>query len=378
MSMNLLVVSSKDVLCYNSFLVVFLIFLFGLSDVISLFLPFSIIVSILTLLFVLPSIILSYGRINRHFLLMIIGVGGVICFQFVIHLDNYLGTIKTFFYFISIGVVGLFVGINKIDWGYVYLKAKYLALLNFLLNILYVRMSYENIDILSMRFGYGILPSAMFFLSYAINKKSLLYSLLFMMTAMMIFIWGSRGALLVILIYLALVFYRKNRKLFYISILMFFCLWRQIVSVVLNFINILPFDGLKLKKMEMMLTEGIAAASSGRDELYQVYWKLFEDNVFWGNGVGFWEVTNSLYPHNLVLQAGLEFGVMGMLLMLLLIILALVKVMRLQGYMYECMLILFSIVVGRLLVSSSYWERPEFWLLFSLLFLNKRVYGQKA
>ena len=374
----LLRLTSLKIRRYNSFLLVFLIFLFGLSNIVSLFLPFSIAVVVLTILFVFPSLCLMCKSINVKFIAFVFAFLCLIGLQYIVHIDNYVGTVRTFLYFVSIGIISLFVGSNKIDWVYVFEDAKCLAILNFFTNILYLRFSYENVDMLSMRFGYGILPSAMFFLYDAIKKKSFVSCLLFLITSTLIFIWGSRGALLVILIYLAIVVYKKSKRFFLIGGVAVVLLFEYVKGIFFTILNILPIDSLKLRKMEMMFTEGIAAASSGRDELYRNYWDLFEDNLLVGKGVYFWTATDGLYPHNLFLQAGVEFGITGLVLMLGFVCYAFFRIEKMQGMKGEYMLILFSIVIGRLLVSSSYWERPEFWLLLSLLLFNMKIYEQKA
>lgn len=384
--MNILKRKDKDlflftrelVVRYNSFLIVFVVFSYGLCNVVSLFISFSIAISLITLLLVGQSFVLNMNKLSVKFLTFSIVIVSLLLFQYFIHPNNIVGTTSTLIYFLSIGVVGLFVGSNEINWNYIFHYMRLLAVVNFVLNIIYVRLSYDNIDTLSMRFAYGILPSAMFFLFDLIKNRSFVSGVIFLTITCLIFIWGSRGAFLVILIYLFFVLYKRNKLLLFIGggrILLFS---KKIISILLYLINVLPVESLKLKKMSMMLTEGILAASSGREELYMNYWKIFEENILFGCGVGFWDDLNLLYPHNLFLQAAVEFGILGCVVVICYVILSFFKIEKMCGDQFEFMIIVFSIMIGRLLVSSSYWERPEFWLCLSMVFFNRYVYVQRT
>ena len=72
---------------------------------------------------------------------------------------------------------------------------------------------------------------------------------------------------------------------------------------------------------------------------------------------------NGLYPHNIFLQVASELGIIGLVALLMLLGLSAVRITLLNSDAFLFWAMLFSITYGRLLVSSTFWERPEFWLL---------------
>ena len=192
--------------------------------------------------------------------------------------------------------------------------------------------------------------------------------------------WGSRGTLLAIaLFYLINLLKRGNWLLLIVLLLLIVISWDLIMLVLENIVYMVA-DITGARKIESLirLASGEAEmleASSGRDVLYMRSIQLFKENPF-GCGVGYWSedpVMNGLYPHNIFLQVATEFGVIGLVSLLTLIAVVTIRLFRLDEESFAFGGMLFAIAIGRLLISSSYWERPEFWLLLGAFVFNSKT-----
>ena len=116
-------------------------------------------------------------------------------------------------------------------------------------------------------------------------------------------------------------------------------------------------------------------SSSGREALYRHSLQLFLQEPF-GSGVGYWAydpAMSGLYPHNIFLQVATELGIVGLLVLLAILAVTIIRLVRMNRDSFLFWAMLFSITYGRLMVSSTLWERPEFWLLTgAMLFGSSR------
>ena len=77
-----------------------------------------------------------------------------------------------------------------------------------------------------------------------------------------------------------------------------------------------------------------------------------------------------LYPHNILLEIAVEFGILGILIFSIILVTIIIKLFRLDLFSFFPYAALFSICFGRLMVSSTFWSRPEFWLIVSVFLFN--------
>ncbi len=280
----------------------------------------------------------------------------------------------------SIGTLGLLVGSSRIDLRYCERYLKVLMYICFVLSIIYLALIRGNF-LLSMRFGYALLPSTIAFLYFYFKERKVLYLLLLFLSLVLLMAWGSRGALLVIILYLFLNLIKKqNWLLLIVFSLVIIVSWGFLMQLLEDFLYMVA-DLTGARKIESLLklVSGdveMLEASSGRDVLYRHSIQLFMEKPF-GCGVGFWSVDpimNGLYPHNVFLQIATELGIIGLIVFVVGLIITIVRLFRLQNDAFLFLGMLFSIVFGRLLVSSTFWERPEFWLLLSASLFNISVF----
>lgn len=354
---------------YNSFLTVFILFLYGLANIVAFEGLVQIGMMALVVLVIFPSIIRHIYCLNKKMILIFLGFNIIFIFQIFIYPHNLEGIMATIISFWSIGLVGLYCGSLPFKINRVLYFGYKLAYINLFVNLIYIALARADIDTLSMRFGYGILPSALFFLlNYFLNGKKISLGLFFIIFCL-IFIWGSRGCLLVIMLFATFYFFKKYRfkALLGFGIILLFS--GIIISNLSNLIDILPFESYKLRKMSMTLNQGLVAASSGRDVLYAFYWNKFIENI-WGLGIGCQYLFNVNYPHNIFIQVAVEFGVIGLIILCIYII-EIYRIIHKQTLLlYYFLILIFSITFGRLIISSNFWDRPEFWFLLSMVFTN--------
>lgn len=357
---------------YNSFLVIFLFFLYGVANLFSAIIPAGYIIIVLAILVIIPHLLVNVMNTDSNAVFVLAVLWILLLIQSIIYPRNMVGIEPVMISTLSLGASSIYIGSLPFDASMALKYGRRLAWVNFFINMLYVLFTYDNIDLLSMRFGYGMLPSTMIFLYLFLQTKSKLYLVMTSISLLSILVWGSRGCLLIVFIYLICKYGRKYWLLLSVAGSGILCFYDQFAQALIRLVSILPVESYKLRKLVMMLTKGIVESSSGRDTLYLYYWKIFQENIF-GVGIGYSDRIGLIYPHNLFIQVAIEFGIIGLLVLLILIVYIWRKISCLKSDYYEILIIIASIALGRLLVSSNYWVRPEFWALISLIAVNRSI-----
>ncbi|MDN3643786.1 hypothetical protein QWY87_13800 [Lutimonas halocynthiae] len=227
-----------------------------------------------------------------------------------------------------------------------------------------------------MAFSNQILfPIVFLIFSYGRIRKWL--SLLFIFTGvLLVFIYGSRGAQLSIILSIIvsfMVFFKPTLKtiglILTIIILIFF------IDISLDNINLVLIDmDVYSRSISLLLNDDITN-TSGRDMLYDSVVNLIYDNPF---GKGFFytgDLFTGSYSHNIILDFFLHFGiVLGSLLLFLLLMLSLKKIFQFNLFIDSIffMSIFFSVGFVKMLFSSTYLSEPFFFILIALLInINK-------
>lgn len=80
-------------------------------------------------------------------------------------------------------------------------------------------------------------------------------------------------------------------------------------------------NSLAMKKLLSLTSSEAAIQDSGRTEIYSSAWEYAKSVPPWGNGVGGFAryMGEYLYPHNLVLEIGGDFGVLGVLALIMIL-----------------------------------------------------------
>ncbi|MBM7095681.1 O-antigen ligase family protein [Bacillus sp. H-16] len=265
-----------------------------------------------------------------------------------------------------------------------YLKKSFyfFAILNFIaLTIIVILGFVESISY--MRFGYAMLPTLLVSIyalrDISIIKYKLLWILICFSSFIIIFIYGSRGPLVGLLIFIFIILFLDVKANFFKKMFIFLILILGYIYTFIydGFLKILDFIYFELNlqtysiiKLKVMVERGLAESSSGRDYLYESFFEQIKSNPIFGSGIGITQEVWGVTPHNLFLQIMLEFGFVGLVIFIGLGGLAfyfLARIRRVNNDLFLLISIIFSVSVGRLLVSSDIWLRQELWLFISIL-----------
>lgn len=231
-----------------------------------------------------------------------------------------------------------------------------------------------------MGLGYRLVPVILIYIFFYLKHKKGFMLLLILINSFYLTIYGNRGASLSLIIFIILlyfIFYKKtlNKIIHLISmtniILIIFILKDKIKKILINFsyfiLKDLDISSYFLSKLILLLNKGLASSSSGRDVIYNNAIKFGNENWLFGNGIGSFRYIYGTYPHNIFLEFYVQFGIFGIIILVCFLI-------KVFGYLLlknyknkEILLFLFSLSIPRLILSSSFWERPEFWGLIAYL-----------
>lgn len=268
-----------------------------------------------------------------------------------------------------------------------------LAIVNFFAIVLFPFTNFLT-SMNYMRFGYAMVPSVMMFFYAFFNEKKHkpIWLILTSISTILTTIYGSRGPLLVLIIFIGLLFLfsKKVKKgvktllIIFGSISTFIIYQYQLVTRLLDYIYFdLGVRSYALAKFRMQLSDGLAASSSGRDRLYGWIFEMIRENPFFGSGIGVTqaEFGVGMTPHNIFLQILVEAGIVGLIIWFIFWIFLSNRYIRLisledSGYFKIATLVIAS-SIGRLLISSDIWLRTEYWFAISLLinFNCKKLQG---
>lgn len=296
-----------------------------------------------------------------------------------------------FFSFIVKGFSAFWIG--SLLYEYKHLKHMFL-MFAYLSAVSLIAVPFIGVDLRLeyMRYGYAMLPSVMVFFTYALRKKSLYYLSLTIICGIFMVIYGSRGAVLALCLYVLLFYilcYSQTHRIFKASILFiamavlcYIFMFTTIPIDILNGIsNKLDISSYAINKFIMMLERGISESSSGRDIVYEGILNNRQRDISTLFGKGLLSVENSynMYAHNLFLQALSDYGMLGVLFLVCLLVWITVKIFKMKNNnMFTILLLLYSVSFGRLLVSSDIWVRTEFWLMLGMMFVpNKEIMNER-
>ena len=281
---------------------------------------------------------------------------------------------ESILYLLTMGTIGLMIGSFDFDVNYCLKYGQILSYICFVTSLVFLWLTPHKF-LMSMRFGYALLPSVLWFLMMSLMNASKINFVLFLAGTFTLLAWGSRGTLLVIVIFILIYLYKYHKSLFAAAAITIIPILTVLRDYLLMFLDSIAgfTHAQKVDKLIALLeNDDVLDASSGRDTLYEHCIDLIEQNPL-GNGVGFWTkdpAMHGLFPHNVFLHIGTEFGIIGLAVISFIVLYALKKIFDFKSPLFLLLAFFFSISLGRLLVSSMYWARPEFWLFIGLFLCN--------
>lgn len=236
-----------------------------------------------------------------------------------------------------------------------------------------------------LNWGYGVYVVCVIFFSLYLMEKKKHYLIVPVIGLIGIFLYGSRGPILMfaIFIILALLLYSKReigRRVIVLSVIMIIVLF--LLASGLFEAAVVAFSGkygVSSRTIEKLLN-GTITDTSNRALIYTtiltkirespfIGWGIFSDRYFLN-----WIIRGgSAYSHNIVLELAISFGIPGLVFFIWIVI----KIINWFRYNNDIsMRVLLLIAIGSclpLFLSLSFWSHSMFWVLIAILF----NYGNK-
>jgi O-antigen ligase len=237
-----------------------------------------------------------------------------------------------------------------------------------------------------MSFSYFLLPSILIIFEYFLeNNKN--YIFIYIPSIILLLIFGARGAFLSLIITSLILFFNSkwSKKIKYMALIILIFLI-IIVSFQLDLIltrldlilSSIGINSYSVNQYINILQGDLIKASAGRTELYIKSIELIKNKLFFGGGFTYFNEHNQLmtYPHNIFLEIGLQFGLIGLLMFFILNIKLVFNYFIINNYHFKVLfIILFVSSFIRLNFSMSFWETTFFWASIGLS-LNAQNYNK--
>lgn len=239
--------------------------------------------------------------------------------------------------------------------------------------------------------GYQLFLSCVFFTGLYLREKKIRYPIMIFIGLLWIFLFGSRGALLSYIIFVAIIYIFSSKKKgskrgLIVGILIL------IGAILINYgvlqewiIRLAQKLNIHSRTLEKIVNRTITD-DSNRITIYLTLFSKASKNPIFGLGVyadryymNYIVQGGSAYSHNIFLEMFVSFGLFGVLFMFGLVIAVILAFFKIKDT--EKRIILLLCVGGclPLLWSLTFWSHPMFWVLLAILFnCSKRQRRQIA
>jgi O-antigen ligase len=243
----------------------------------------------------------------------------------------------------------------------------------------------ENEIAEQMHTSYNILPHVLFVIWGTLRKFNIWGLIASVLGAFLIFSYGTRGPMLCMLLfiiaYLILFKQYKHRFLSWFLIIGVTAVLIYYLEVIVLFMQELTVNiGMSSRIFDIIVNQGLIQYTSGRDEIVSILINAIRESGFLGYGIGgSWQFVNT-YPHNLVIDLWISFGLFfGSLLFIVIIFIQLrglkaCKTLEDKGFL----MLLFFCGFFKLFMSYTYIDEPMLYMLLGFAVgLKRRKYQTK-
>lgn len=243
---------------------------------------------------------------------------------------------------------------------------------------LYVLSTGRMLESDNMSASYNVLPSIMYLIYWAICNNRMKLWVFAGIAATLSFIFGTRGPILAIMIFLAIgIIYKVSRiknlvlKIFAILLIISLVGYMLYGDTILNLAMFLSDKfgdiGFSTRIFDFIVDEQIAE-SVGREKLNETVFNAIKQNPIYGYGFMGDRAIVGFYTHNIILEILCSYGIVcGGLLMAFLVTFPIIVIVKSRNesstwflIMLECMVLL------KLLFSGSYVYEPYFYFLLGI------------
>ena len=226
----------------------------------------------------------------------------------------------------------------------------------------------------SMTFGMSILlPSIYFLLKYS-KEKNVYQLLISIVSVCEILLYANKSALITYVFYFGVILFfsassvKQKIKRFLILLILVFMVYKTYVP----FCKLLLASGFNSRTIRSLVngtTISHSLVQEGRVDLYKSAFSLIMKHPLLGYGVRGDFATMGIYPHNFILELIMNFGIPIALTLIIFYIYSVLHSLKNTDYRpYIILLLVYVFTI--LLVSLSYWNMMQFWMLIGVLFLS--------
>lgn len=377
----------------NALLVNLYLFQYGLLLSLSGYFESKILIIVFTLLILLYILFSGRIQVTRNlvllFLLPLCMIIFKMPFEYPIFHDGINISKDILLSFLTIGISGIIIGslyFNSSD----FIEQGYkVAWLNFVL-IAYLPFTkyYSVTNIVNyMSFGYAMLPTVLFsFMVFVAGRHKRASITLFVFSFLEMLIFGARGALFTLLVFCLFYFlfvskmsYHKKVLVTFLAVILIFLL-PKILLVLIDVLNQYSISSYSISKFSRLLEqESLQEISSGRDALYMAaYDRILQHPIFGSPFNACYVDTGMDYYHNIILDIIVTYGIVFFLVLSVAFFVKLFSLFKFEDINTKLVLLfIVSVPLGRLLLSSNFWGRPEFWVMLSVL-VNFRTHPKRV
>ena len=311
--------------------------------------------------------------------------------------------IEYLFRFISYGIIGILIGMQDIDIEYVIKTIICIAVTG---SLLMLRKGYTWFLIIdpthgvAMGLSYALLPliiAALMGLKYCLRWKLLSFYLLCVISLFYLKI-SPRGVLLAVGVFILITVYynvyvrnhQSNIALFpFLAIIGgtvgLTCFVTNIALIVTSVSEFLDSEFnmriFALDKLIYYLEKG--DVSNNRFDLWKKGWDFAKNHPLTGNGIGYFEMKNDTYTHNIFLQSMNEGGVIMLIPICVIFAFVIFWMLFIRGSkvtreQYFFAGLLFVSGAFPLIYSSVYWIMNPFWVFLGYVIVNIKFKSKKV
>lgn len=373
----------------NELIVALFVFQFSFVLPLTIVIPFPIVVSVVTVFLIGYALLTKAIRFTGSlFWLFAIPLGMLIIklpFEYYVPTEEGNVGKRMVVGFLTAGLSGLLIGTIRFNYEEFFRVAYKVAWCTFIL-IAFIPFTPmyelgEDVPINYMRYGYAMLPIVL--LTFALicrGQRSFWNLVIFVVSLLMMVVFGARGAFVSFVLFAILVFLfskeitSKKKFLLVLLAILFISILPLLLTKLSSFLEAVNIHSYSIDKYaEVLGGDSLEETSSGRDVLYLKAFDRILDFKLFGYPINtcYVDTKSFYYYHNIVLDLLVNYGVYITTCLLIFAIAFFFKIF--SRCSYDALLItslFFIIPMGRLMLSSSFWLRADFWFLLSFLIHN--------
>ncbi len=227
-----------------------------------------------------------------------------------------------------------------------------------------------------MHYAYLLLPHVLMCTSVALKETDWLSICGAIGGLFVLLSFGNRGSLVCFAIYLLLciLFFVKGKRraiIYGLSIIIFVLLYMYLDIIIVFFQKVLSDMGMSTRIFDFLLDGTYISYTSGRDELKERCADLIIHGPLFGYGFcGSWKYIGT-YPHNLIYDLTMTFGLFPGVIILLVLVAVMIKAYRsAKNYNEKSFLLLLATVgFARMFLSYTFIDSKETFLLIGYCIL---------